>query len=69
MRDETEWVETVQSGWNRLTGAKTEKILAAMDGVATMQRLSITPYGDGNAAALCLKAICEASNGSINHSA
>ncbi len=29
LRDETEWVETVQSGWNRLAGARPDSILLA----------------------------------------
>ena len=29
LRDETEWVETVETGWNRLVGADREKILQA----------------------------------------
>lgn len=30
MRDETEWVETVKTGWNTLTGANTEAIVNAV---------------------------------------
>jgi len=31
LRDETEWVETVHTGWNTLTGANTERIIAAVE--------------------------------------
>jgi len=30
LRDETEWVETVEAGWNRLVGADTEAIVGAV---------------------------------------
>jgi len=51
LRDETEWVETVETGWNVLTGADAERIVAAV------QRCGRRPeakrpvlYGDGHAA-------------------
>lgn len=50
LRDETEWLETVELGWNHLVGADPEKILAAfrnIDRPATGREL---PYGDGKAA-------------------
>ena len=31
LRTETEWIETVEAGWNRLVGAKREQILAAVN--------------------------------------
>jgi UDP-N-acetylglucosamine 2-epimerase len=49
LRDETEWVETLEGGWNVLVGADAERILAA----AQRPRPSGTPppaYGDGHAA-------------------
>jgi len=51
MRDETEWVETVNLGWNKLTGANDEKILEAFKsyGEAIPQTVSEFPYGHGNA--------------------
>ena len=52
MRDETEWVETVNLGWNKLVGASTESILAAMGEIMQSPRdgVSSMPYGTGKAA-------------------
>lgn len=52
MRDETEWVETVSTGANRLVGASAPAILAAYASVTASKNSVITemPYGDGNAA-------------------
>ena len=48
MRDETEWVETVESGWNKITGANKQKILEA---ASSLEKgiINFSPYGDGNA--------------------
>lgn len=49
MRDETEWVEAVESGWNQLVGANSSVIKAAF---MNFQRPVKRPqlYGDGHAA-------------------
>ncbi len=49
LREETEWIETVELGWNRLVGADTVRILR---GVAEMSHPAGRPavYGDGHAA-------------------
>lgn len=58
LRDETEWVETVESGWNALVGANTETIVAA-----TQREVRQLPhpelYGDGQASDLIVSVILE----------
>lgn len=49
LRPETEWTETVESGWNVLVGADKEKILAHAS-VSTPPLISPLIFGDGNAA-------------------
>ena len=41
LRDETEWIETVHLGWNKLTGANPEKIVAA---VSSFRQNPLPPY-------------------------
>jgi UDP-GlcNAc3NAcA epimerase len=49
MRDETEWVETVENGWNVIVGANTEKIKDAIENFnPTNQRKDY--FGNGTAA-------------------
>jgi len=60
LRDETEWTETVDAGWNVLAGYRTDRILEA---VQTF-RLPLTRhplYGDGRAAESIAKIILLAS--------
>ncbi len=52
MRDETEWTETVSSGWNRLVNASCQHIVDATFETInqTQARTSDMPYGTGEAA-------------------
>jgi UDP-GlcNAc3NAcA epimerase len=52
MRDETEWVETVDLGWNKLVGASTQSILSAANEMMQKppNRVNAKPYGTGKAA-------------------
>jgi UDP-GlcNAc3NAcA epimerase len=51
IRDETEWTELVELGYNYLVGANTELILKKADFVANNNiEFTLKPYGTGNAA-------------------
>jgi UDP-N-acetylglucosamine 2-epimerase (non-hydrolysing) len=49
MRDETEWTETVDAGWNTLVGADRDSISVALDRDWERPVEKPEPYGDGNA--------------------
>jgi UDP-GlcNAc3NAcA epimerase len=53
MRDETEWVETVEAGWNRLVGFDSERIVQAVKSFAP-NGTHPALYGDGLAAQRCV---------------
>jgi UDP-N-acetylglucosamine 2-epimerase len=53
LRNETEWVETVETGWNVLVGSDSEKIVDAVRAVAPADSRPAL-YGDGFAAAKCV---------------
>jgi UDP-N-acetylglucosamine 2-epimerase len=56
LRDETEWVETVELGWNTLVGTDEERIVAAaMAALPATDRPDV--YGDGHAAEALVRAI------------
>lgn len=52
LRDETEWVETVQAGWNTLTGSDRDRIVEAARTFAPPAKRPPL-YGDGSTAARC----------------
>ncbi len=49
MRDQTEWVETVENGWNVIVGTDTDKIVQSIKNFKP-QREQENIFGDGNAA-------------------
>lgn len=49
LREETEWIETVKSGWNQIAGYKTENILYCINNLPA-DKEEIEEYGNGDAA-------------------
>ena len=59
LRETTEWVETVQGGFNTLTGMDPARVRAALDDMS-MPAERPPYYGDGNAAERIAEAIASA---------
>ena len=57
MRDETEWIETVECGWNVLVGNDRPAIVAAMQR-PTPAPPTRNPFGEGDAAERIARALC-----------
>jgi UDP-N-acetylglucosamine 2-epimerase len=53
LRNETEWVETVEAGWNTLVGCDSERIIEATQSFAPTGSHPVL-YGDGSAAMRCV---------------
>jgi len=58
LREETEWVETVEAGWNVLVGNQPEAIVDALR-LPQPQTPRGTPYGEGNAAVRIAQSLAE----------
>ena len=56
LRDETEWVELIENGFNQLVGADFNAIMAAFNNVSTQNPdFSLDLYGNGEASAIIVK--------------
>ena len=56
LRDETEWVETVESGWNQVVGSDSGLIINALQSAQTGR--TIDEYGNGNSGEAIVDLIC-----------
>lgn len=59
IRDETEWKETVDLGWNTLCPLKDKNLVNAYHGINQSGNLDSNPYGDGNSAKIIIDKLIE----------
>ncbi|CAH0229109.1 MULTISPECIES: non-hydrolyzing UDP-N-acetylglucosamine 2-epimerase [Pseudomonas] len=60
LRDETEWVELVEAGWNRLVSPKSsQEVATAVRQALGSKGETVQPYGQGNAAELIICRLVE----------
>jgi UDP-GlcNAc3NAcA epimerase len=60
LRDETEWVELVASGWNRLASPVSgDTVQSVIEGALGSKGQTIRPYGDGRAAAMIVDCLSQ----------
>jgi len=57
LREQTEWIETVETGWNTLVGCDPDRIVEAATR-AKPGRDSAFPYGDGKAGLKIVEIVC-----------
>lgn len=68
LREETEWPETVDAGWNVLVGADPDLLRTAVE--RTFDRPPASkpqPFGDGSAASVVVAAIRDLAGGGVRH--
>jgi UDP-GlcNAc3NAcA epimerase len=59
LRSETEWIETVHTGWNKLAGSDGTRIANAVEAFNQPLPERVPLYGDGNAARRIAEILCE----------
>jgi UDP-N-acetylglucosamine 2-epimerase len=57
LREETEWVETIEAGWNTLAGAETRRIVEAVRNMQPLEESRVPLYGDGLVAERCVRVL------------
>ncbi len=59
LRDETEWVETITSGWNQLAGSDYERIIAAWRSVRQPKVSQKSLFGEGDASERIVRSLID----------
>jgi UDP-N-acetylglucosamine 2-epimerase len=59
LREETEWIETLEGNWNQLVGIDPQQMAAALQRFPCKKRQSDV-YGDGHAAVRIAHILCRA---------
>ena len=68
LREETEWVETISVGWNKLVGTETKSIVEAWNSFVPPPDQPMI-FGDGSAAQRILSILTEWSSGAVRRAA
>lgn len=59
LRDETEWTETVELGFNKIVGTDEKAILKAFNSLNSIDEVINNPYGDGTASKKIVKTLLD----------